>query len=68
MPHGKEKQKEGKIKSFPLSNMSLVTKIPFLVIIILLVMMMTLPSAHVKNSNAMIKGLMKQVGSRDELL
>jgi hypothetical protein len=28
----------------------------------------TLPSEFVKNPNAMIKGLMKQVGSRDELL
>jgi hypothetical protein len=28
----------------------------------------TLPSKFVKNSNAMIKGLMKQVGYRDELL
>jgi hypothetical protein len=28
----------------------------------------TLPSEFMKNSNAMIKGLMKQVGARDELL
>jgi hypothetical protein len=27
-----------------------------------------LPSEHVKNLNAMIKGLMRQVGARDELL
>jgi predicted Holliday junction resolvase-like endonuclease len=41
--------------------MSLVMKILFLVITMLLVMM-------IKNPNAMIKGLMKQVGARDEFL
>jgi predicted Holliday junction resolvase-like endonuclease len=48
--------------------MSLVMKILSLVITMLLVMIMTLPSELVKNPNAMIKGLMKQVGARDELL
>jgi hypothetical protein len=41
--------------------MSLVIKILFLVITMLLVMM-------IKNPNAMIKGLIKQVGARDEFL
>jgi septal ring factor EnvC (AmiA/AmiB activator) len=48
--------------------MTLVMKILFLVRTMLLVMMMTLPSKLVKNANTMIKGLMKQIGARDELL
>jgi hypothetical protein len=44
-------------------------KIFFLVIIMILVMMITpLPSELVKNPNTVIKGLMRQVGARDELL
>jgi hypothetical protein len=48
--------------------MSLVMKILFLVIIIILVDDNSLPSELVKNPNAMIKGLMRQVRNRDELL
>jgi hypothetical protein len=49
--------------------MSLVMKILFVVIIMSLVMMIILFSSELmKNPNAMIKGLMRQVGSRDELL
>jgi uncharacterized protein involved in exopolysaccharide biosynthesis len=69
MPHGKGKQKEGKIKSFPspkyvTSDEDTISSDnddssdddnP-------------LPSELVKNPNAMIKGLMKRVGARDELL
>jgi chromosome segregation ATPase len=69
MPHGKGKQKEGKIKSFPspkyvTSDEDTISSDnddssdddnP-------------LPSKLVKNPNAMIKGLMKRVGARDELL
>jgi hypothetical protein len=49
--------------------MSLVMKILFLVIVMSLVMMITLfLNELMKNPNAMIKGLMRQVGARDELL
>jgi uncharacterized membrane protein len=48
--------------------MSLVMKILFLVITMLLVMMMTLFLVNFKKTNAMIKGLIKQVRARDELL
>jgi hypothetical protein len=47
--------------------MSLVMKILFLVIIMILVMIITLFQVN-KNPKAMIKGLMRQEGARDELL
>jgi uncharacterized protein YlxW (UPF0749 family) len=48
----------------PLPSMSLVMKILFLV----MMMMILFQVNFAKNVNAMIKGLMKQVGVRDELL
>jgi hypothetical protein len=69
MSYGKEKQKEGKLKSFPspkyvtsdedtLCSDNYDSSDDD----------NSLPSELVKNPNAMIKSLMRQVGARDELL
>jgi hypothetical protein len=64
-------EKEGRKRWNPipitLPSMSLVIKILFLVIIMILVMIITLFQVN-KNPKAMIKGLMRQEGARDELL
>jgi hypothetical protein len=69
MPHGKGKQKKVKSKSF--SSPKYVTSDEDTLYSDNYASSDdddSLPSELVKNPNAMVKGLMKQVGARDELL